>query len=79
MPSRFLPGPDIQRALQTEEDWEFKLIPEGTNLHKETYEALHAQQNLQDESILAYELYVDGATHGDCSAWAVVAVAVTSF
>ena len=73
-----LPGPDMRRALQCEDDWVFQLIPEGTNLHRETYEALHAQQSFPDDSILAYELYVDGATHGDHSAWAVVAVAVTS-
>ena len=46
-------------------------------MHRETYEALHAQHEWQDDTIIAHELYVDGATFGPLSAWAVVAVAVT--
>ena len=73
-----LPGPDISEALRCEDDWAFHLIPEGTHLHRETFEALHEQHRFLEDRVVAYELYVDGATHGDRSAWAVVAVAVTS-
>ena len=69
--------PAIRETLIHEDGWVFQCIPEGADLHKATFEALFAQSKLQDESVLAYELYVDGATKGDLSGWAVVAVAVT--
>ena len=40
-----LPGPEVRNALECDDSWAFEMIPEGTNLHKETYEALHVQQN----------------------------------
>ena len=72
-----LPNPSVRDALSTEDGWHFRGIPEGANLHKATFEALHVQQESFDDAITAYELYVDGATKGDISGWAVVAVAVT--
>jgi len=72
-----LPFPNVRQSLSHGDDWSFCMIPEGTDLHKETFEALHLQQEVYEGSILAHELYVDGATCGDWSAWAVIAVAVT--
>ena len=69
-----LPLTTVRTSLQAEDAWIFKLIPEGLNLHKMTYEALHQQQDLVSSGTDTLELYVDGATHGDLSAWAVVAV-----
>lgn len=69
-----LPLTNVRTSLQAEDAWIFKLIPEGLNLHKMTYEALHQQQDLVSSGTDTLELYVDGATHGDLSAWAVVAV-----
>ena len=72
-----LPSMSVQAALENDDAWVFQFIPEGTDLHKETFEELHAQHDRQDDAVIAYELYVDGATHGNWSAWAVVAVSVT--
>ena len=69
-----LPMMQIRELLQAQEDWIFQLIPEGLNLHKMTLEALHIQQDVVPTKEDILELYVDGATHGDLSAWAVVAV-----
>ena len=69
-----LPMPAVCASLQSHDEWEFKFIPEGLNLHKMTLEALYLQQELIPSIEDDLELYVDGATHGDISAWAVVAV-----
>ena len=73
-----LQHPAIRDTLINEDGWVFQCIPEGTDLHKATYEALHEQSSFLDDEVIAYELYVDGATNGDISGWAVVAVAVTN-
>jgi len=52
-------------------------VPEGVNLHRESFEALYQQSVISCGKAHAYELYMDGATAGDNSAWAVVAVAVS--
>ena len=72
-----LPGASVRDTLENEDARVFQLIPEGTDLHRETFEALHVQHELHDDSVIAHELFVDGATHGNWSAWAVVAVSVT--
>ena len=72
-----LPYPSIQQGLSNEDSWVFRMIPEGTPLHKETYEALHDQCLSCDSQIDRYELYIDGATANSLSAWAVVAVKVS--
>jgi ribonuclease HI len=71
-----LPYPSIQKDLCNEDAWVFQLIPEGTPLHKETFEALHCQRALDNSTAYRYELYIDGATSNGLSAWAVVAVSV---
>lgn len=71
-----LPTPSIQNEFQSEDSWAFHLIPEGTPLHKATFEALHQNSNAGGQSD-RYELYIDGATSNDQSAWAVVAVRVS--
>ena len=71
-----LPYPSIQKDLCNEDAWAFQLIPEGTPLHKETFEALHCQRALDNSTAYRYELYIDGATSNGLSAWAVVAVSV---
>ena len=72
-----LPIPDIANALMQADEWQFCLIPEGVNLHRSTYEALHVQHEQMPAETKTLELYVDGATADGCSAWAVVAVAVS--
>ena len=67
---------DLSDALRNEDRWRFECIPEGTNLHKSTYEALHVQHEVIQGNAQTLELYIDGATCGDVSAWAVVAVKV---
>ena len=69
-----LPMPRVCDLLKNQEEWSFQLMPEGLNIHKMTYEALHQQQGLTTSSDDTLELYVDGATREDISAWAVVAV-----
>ena len=69
--------PEIQSDLLSDDGWAFHMIPEGVSIHKETYEALHMQQDTYGCEPLYYELYIDGATSTTCSAWAVVAVLVT--
>ena len=69
---------DLGKALQNEDQWSFDCIPEGTDLHKSTFEQLHVQNEECHGEMQSLELYIDGATHGDTSAWAVVAVVVTA-
>jgi hypothetical protein len=69
-----LPFPSIQRELCNEDAWAFQLIPEGTPLHRETFEAPHCQRTFDTLNASKYELYIDGATSNGQSAWAVVAV-----
>ena len=72
-----LPFPSVQKGLCNDDAWAFHLIPEGTPLHRETYEALHCQRRSETSSTQKYELYIDGATSDIRSAWAVVAVSVS--
>lgn len=67
---------DLGKALQNEDRWRLECIPEGTNLHRSTYEALHVQHEVIHGDVQTLELYIDGATCGDVSAWAVAAVRV---
>lgn len=39
---------------------------------------MHTQSDTTGEATIAFELYIHGATHGDCSAWVAVAIAVTN-
>ena len=71
-----LPFPSIQKHLCNQDAWAFQLIPEGTPLHRETFEALHCQKPVGPLDAFKYELYIDGATSDSQSAWAVVAVKV---
>ena len=68
---------NLKEALIAEDEWSFCFIPEGVDLHKTTIEALHQQQDFPATAPVECELYIDGATYGEISAWAVVAVAVT--
>jgi len=70
--------PPVQQTLCNNDQWNFQMIPEATPLHRETYEALHVQHDCDSEVVQKYELYIDGATTHTRSAWAVVAVKVTS-
>ena len=71
-----LPNPSIQTELQNEDSWAFHLIPEGTPLHKTTFEALHQTCESRGPAE-KYELYIDGATSNGQSGWAVIAVRVS--
>ena len=73
-----LPLPDIAHALTQADVWQFCPIPEGVNLHRSTFEALHVQHEIEQVQPDTIELFVDGATADGCSAWAVVAVAVAA-
>ena len=72
-----LPLPPVQQMLRNGEVWKFEMIPEATLLHKETFEALHMQNEVDTGTLQKYELYIDGATSQSRSAWAVVAVRVS--
>ena len=72
-----LPFAPLQQSLQEGAGWKFDLIPEATALHRETYEALHRQNECSIGEIEKYELYIDGATSQSRSAWAVVVVQVS--
>lgn len=69
--------PEISSTLSQEDAWAFQCLPEGINLHRESFEALYQQSITEGGRSHAYELYIDGATASDSSAWAVVAVAVS--
>eukprot|EP00435_Cladocopium_sp_Y103_P048270 s546_g14.t1 len=73
-----LPLGDVVTALEASDSWAWSGLPQGLDIHPSTWEALHCQPDLQSQPIERYELYVDGATAGESSAWAVVAVAITS-
>ena len=64
----------LQATLSLTDDWRFAPLPIGVHLHPATFEDSHCQTELHHSKILALELYVDGATTSDSSAWAVVAV-----
>ena len=72
-----LQHPQIARDLSDNAEWSFVRIPEGLDLHPATFEALHLQHEIEHSVPTLLELYVDGATSADLSAWSVVAVAVT--
>ena len=72
-----LPFPSVRHELSNEDAWTFHMIPEGTPLHRDTYEALHCQSRSRNLPTQKYELYIDGATSNGLSAWAVVAVCVS--
>ena len=69
--------PNLQSMLADDDGWSFSMIPEGVCLHRETFEALRIQHEVSFSNSIAYELYIDGATHGDVSAWAIVAVGLS--
>ena len=72
-----LQHPGLAGKLCLADAWSFALIPEGLDIHKDTYEALHCQPAPEYAKHDTIELYVDGATSSHSSAWAVVAVALS--
>eukprot|EP00435_Cladocopium_sp_Y103_P060210 s47_g22.t1 len=72
-----LPDRNIKKLLETSDDWSFDFIPEGVDLHPTTFEALHMQADIDATQAVRLELYIDGATSYDVSAWSVVAVYVS--
>eukprot|EP00435_Cladocopium_sp_Y103_P031829 s854_g8.t1 len=69
-----LPERNIKHLLEASEGWKFDFIPEGVDLHPTTFDALHTQVDIDATQAASLELYIDGATCRDGSAWAVVAV-----
>ena len=69
--------PDTLQMLQAANEWHFVFLPAGLDMHPATYEALHLQPVDATLKPDILELYVDGATPADTSAWAVVAVALS--
>eukprot|EP00435_Cladocopium_sp_Y103_P012767 s1935_g3.t1 len=57
----------------------FAELPVGINLHPSTFEALHQQESVFDHVPKRIELFVDGSSHGDHAAWAVVAVSFSEY
>lgn len=72
-----LQQPDLTGQFWFANDWRFALLPEGLDIHKATYEALHCQPSNCLVKPDTLELYVDGATSSNSSAWAVVVVALS--
>ena len=59
-----------------QEPWHDPLswLPEGMHIHPQTWHALHMQDMAQHDKHGIVELFIDGATYGDQSGWAVVVV-----
>eukprot|EP00435_Cladocopium_sp_Y103_P044445 s918_g12.t1 len=72
-----LPHKEVVEAIGSSDAWSWSGLPLGLDIHPSTWEALHCQPDLCNQTVKRYELYVDGATTSTCSAWAVVAIAVT--
>ena len=49
-------------------------LPEGMQVHPQTWEALHEQKYHDMADVTRVDLYIDGATGSDRAAWAVVVV-----
>ena len=73
-----LQQPDLIGKLRSADSWHFALLPEGLDIHRATYEALHCQPFACLDKPDTLELYVDGATSSNSSAWAVVVVGLSA-